>query len=92
MTAGDVAPDGGHADSGWIKPLPNTFPERALPLVLSITQAASVLGISKDLAYDLAARGELPSLRFGRRVVVPTKPLMTLLNGGGLPDALRRQA
>jgi excisionase family DNA binding protein len=87
-----MAPDGDHADSGWIKPLRNTAPERALPIVLSVAQAASLLGISKDLAYDLAARGELPSLRFGRRVVVPTKPLITLLNGGGLPDALRRKA
>ncbi len=57
----------------------------SLPLVLSVPQAASLLGISKDLAYDLAGRGELPSLRFGRRVVVPTKLLLTLLNGEGAP-------
>jgi excisionase family DNA binding protein len=91
VTAGGLAPDGDYADSAWIKPLRNTAPEGALPIVLSVAQAASILGISKDLAYDLAARGELPSLRFGRRVVVPTKPLITLLNGGGLPDALRRK-
>ena len=61
----------------------------SLPLVLSVPQAASILGISKDLAYDLTARGELPSLRFGRRVVVPTKLLLTLLNGEGAPLFLK---
>ena len=34
-------------------------------LVLSVAEAAAMLGISKDLAYDLIARGELPSLRLG---------------------------
>jgi excisionase family DNA binding protein len=63
-----------------------------LPLVLSVPQAAAILGISKDLAYDLTARGELPSLRFGRRVVVPTKPLLTLLNGVGVADTPERSA
>ncbi|MGO9559896.1 MAG: helix-turn-helix domain-containing protein [Acidimicrobiales bacterium] len=35
--------------------------------------------MSKDLAYDLVARGELPSLRLGRRIVVPTKALLELV-------------
>jgi excisionase family DNA binding protein len=63
-----------------------------LPLVLSVPQAAAILGISKDLAYDLTARGELPSVRFGRRVVVPTKPLLALLHGRGAPDTPERSA
>jgi excisionase family DNA binding protein len=77
-------------DRDRIRPLENrTSP---LPLVLSVPQAAAILGISKDLAYDLTARGELPSLRFGRRVVVPTKPLLTLLNGEGAPFFPQRSA
>jgi excisionase family DNA binding protein len=64
----------------------------SLPLVLSVPQAAAILGISKDLAYDLTARGELPSLRFGRRVVVPTKPLLRLLNSEGGPFFPQRSA
>jgi excisionase family DNA binding protein len=51
-----------------------------------------MLGISKDLAYDLIARGDLPSVRFGRRVVVPTKPLLTLLNGALVSDTPERSA
>jgi len=38
------------------------------PNVLSVPQAAARLGISKDLAYELARRGELPgAFRLGRR-------------------------
>ena len=42
-------------------------------LTLSVTEAAGLLGISRAFAYVLVARGELPSLRFGRRVVVPRR-------------------
>jgi excisionase family DNA binding protein len=47
--------------------------------VLSVTEAAGLLGISRDLAYELVARGELPSLRLGRRIVVPRRALESLL-------------
>jgi excisionase family DNA binding protein len=49
-------------------------------LVLSVTEAADMLGISRGLAYELVARGELPSLRLGRRIVVPRRALETLLD------------
>jgi excisionase family DNA binding protein len=48
-------------------------------LVLSVTEAARLLGISRALAYELVARGELPSLRLGRRIVVPRRALEALL-------------
>ena len=48
-------------------------------LVLSVTEAAGLLGISRGLAYELVARGELPSLRLGRRIVVPRGALEALL-------------
>lgn len=50
------------------------------PLVLSVSEASSLLGISKDLGYELAARGELPTLRLGRRIVVPRARLLALLD------------
>ena len=49
-------------------------------LVLSVTEAAGMLGISRGLAYELVARGELPSLRLGRRIVVPRRALEALLD------------
>lgn len=36
-------------------------------LVLTITEAAEVLGISRAFAYELAARGELPVIRLGQK-------------------------
>lgn len=50
------------------------------PLVLSVREAAALLGISKDLAYELVARGELPALRLGGRIVIPRNKLFELVN------------
>ena len=44
-------------------------------LALSVEEAAALLGISRDLAYDLVTRGDLPSVRLGRRLVVPRRAL-----------------
>ncbi|HUY06756.1 MAG TPA: helix-turn-helix domain-containing protein, partial [Acidimicrobiales bacterium] len=44
-------------------------------LTMSVSEAAEWLGISRAFAYELVARGELPSIRLGRRVLVPTKRL-----------------
>jgi excisionase family DNA binding protein len=49
------------------------------PLVLSVREAAALLGISKDLAYELVARGELPALRLGGRIVIPRNRLFELV-------------
>lgn len=49
-------------------------------LTLTVEEAAALLGISRALAYELVSRGELPSLRLGRRVVVPRKALHDLLD------------
>jgi excisionase family DNA binding protein len=48
-------------------------------LVLSVGEAAGLLGISRALAYELVARGELPSIRLGRRLVVPKVALLEML-------------
>ena len=52
-------------------------------LALSVEEAANLLGISRSLAYELAARGELPVLRLGRRIVVPRAALERLLDAAG---------
>jgi excisionase family DNA binding protein len=52
----------------------------------SLTEAAAVLGIGRGQAYAAAKRGEIPTLRFGRRCVVPTAALKRTL-GGDLVDA-----
>jgi len=60
-------------------PIKEPGSERGVPLTerlaLSVEEAGMILGISRDLAYDLVGRGELPSVRLGRRVVVPRRAL-----------------
>ena len=50
-------------------------------LVLTVAEAAELLGISRTHGYELVARGELPSLRLGRRIVVPRRALERLVDG-----------
>jgi len=49
-------------------------------LVLTVTEAARALGISRALAYELVARGELPCLALGRRRVIPRRALEALID------------
>lgn len=52
---------------------------------VSVPTAAEWLGISKRQAYALIRDGEFPFpvLRMGRRVVVPTRPLLEALGEAG---------
>lgn len=44
-------------------------------LLLTVAQAARLLGIGTTLAYALIGRGELPHVRLGRAVRVPRRAL-----------------
>ena len=46
---------------------------------LSVTQAGEILGLCKQSAYSAAQRGEIPTLRIGRRIIVPTARLLRML-------------
>lgn len=48
-------------------------------LVLTVTEAGRLLGISRTFAYELATRGELPVIRLGRRLLVLKRPLLELV-------------
>lgn len=44
-----------------------------------------ILGIGKDATYAAARAGEIPTLRFGRRILVPVPKLLAML--GEAPTA-----
>lgn len=46
---------------------------------VSVEQAAQLLSISRSAAYQAARTGDLPTLRIGRRLVVPTAELRRML-------------
>jgi excisionase family DNA binding protein len=56
-------------------------------LTLSVEEAAAALGISRALAYELVGRGELPCLRLGRRIVVPRRALLALVEAADTTPA-----
>lgn len=49
--------------------------------VLTIEEAATMLRISRQSAYEAARRGEIPTVRIGRRLLVPRRRLERLLEG-----------
>jgi len=38
---------------------------------ISIPEAAKLLGLSRNFTYELVKRGELPSIKFGKRKLIP---------------------
>jgi excisionase family DNA binding protein len=73
------APERRSPDAGTI------IPPESDRLVLSVSEAAQRLGISRAFAYELVARGELPVIRLGRRRLVPIGALQALVEGS-TPD------
>lgn len=45
------------------------------PLTVSVPEAARLLGIGRNAAYELVATGRLPHVRFGRTIRVPRDTL-----------------
>lgn len=50
------------------------------PFTLTVPEAGYLLGISRGSAYEAARRGELPTIRLGRRLLVPRGALDRLLD------------
>lgn len=55
-----------------------------LPPILTVEQTAKVLGISRGLAFTAVRTGEIPSIRIGRRILVPRDRLRQMF---GLDEA-----
>lgn len=55
-------------------------PDLGRRTTLTITEAAELLGIGRSAAYEAARRGELPTRRLGRRLLVPVPALLRWLD------------
>jgi excisionase family DNA binding protein len=57
---------------------------------LTVEEAAKLLGISRGLAFQAVRRGDIPSIRIGRRILIPRARLRALLDGdnphGAVPE------
>ena len=58
---------------------PFSLEQHAGKATITIEQTAQVLGLGRTAAYDAARRGELPTRRLGRRLLVPVPALLEWL-------------
>lgn len=79
MAAGFVeeGSGGGHRASPGVAPV-------EARLVYTVEEAATLLGISRSFAYEAVNAGRIPSLRIGRRILVPKVSLDRFLTDGNL--------
>jgi len=49
--------------------------------VVTVGEAAAILRISRGAAYEAVKRSEIPSIRIGRRLLVPAAALERMLAG-----------
>lgn len=52
-------------------------------IVFTVNEAREKLGISRGLMYEAIRRGQIPSIRVGRRILIPCAALQRLLEGTG---------
>lgn len=48
-------------------------------IILTVEETASLLGLGRTAAYEAVRKGQLPSRRLGRRVVIPVPALLEWL-------------
>jgi excisionase family DNA binding protein len=75
-TTGSAAVTGPRTASGAVASVENR-------LVFTVDEAAQLLGISRSFAYEAVQRGDIPSMRIGRRILVPKAALRRLLDQVG---------
>jgi len=65
----------------------NAHDTTSLPPVLDVPTAGRLLGLGRSAAYDLIVAGLWPTpvLRLGRRLRIPTAPLLALLGLDPVP-------
>lgn len=56
--------------------------QKQMAATITVEDAARVLGVSRDVAYRAVESGEIPSLRLGRRILVPTAKLLAMVSPG----------
>jgi excisionase family DNA binding protein len=85
-------PPGATGDGDKEPPRPATSPQlllrgrvrwdlepRSFPPTVSVSEAAILLGVSRSAAYRAAKAGQIPTIAFGRRLLVPTCQLLEML-------------
>ena len=56
--------------------------KEGFPQAFTVSEASRLLRLSRNATYEGIRRGEIPSLRIGRRIFVPSEALRILLSIG----------
>lgn len=51
------------------------------PVVITVEEAAALARVSRQSAYEAVRRGEIPTVRLGRRILVPREKFLRMLSG-----------
>ena len=65
--------------------------ENTVRLVLSVEEVRKLLGLSRGLMYEAVRSGQLPSVRIGRRILIPRAALKRLLEEADICHARSAQ-
>ncbi len=57
------------------------------PVTYSVEEVAKMLGIARGKAYEHVRNGDIPSIRMGRRLLIPRARFHAWLNGQTRPTA-----
>lgn len=55
------------------------LPDPATQPTITVAEAARILGIGRNQAYAAVERGEIPALRLGKSIRIPTALLLAAL-------------
>ena len=56
-----------------------TVPDPQVRPTMTVAEAAELIGVSRATAYEAVRSGALPQIRLGRRIVVPTATVLSML-------------
>ncbi len=57
-------------------------PDPLITPTISVEDAGRLLGMSRPSAYAAVQRGDIPCIRIGRRVIIPTAKILAMLGLG----------
>jgi excisionase family DNA binding protein len=71
---------------------PLSPPKTTEPRLVNVPTAAANLGISVGFLRTLISKEQMPSVRIGRRLLVRTRDIDAVIDGGGLAAMEHRKA
>ena len=72
-------------EDGALAVLLGIIPDPRKRPTVTIEESGEILGIGRSSAYAAAKAGEIPTIRVGRRLLVPTAMLLSML-GMSMPS------